>query len=563
MYWKLLVIIACAWCVAIPGICDDVTAGQVIEKSIATYKTLDTYKAEGTVVSDIDTGAARVKTETSFSIMLKKPNLYYITWSQKSEGVPEVQSGAVWNDGSRRCLYMSTGNAYCPMDSDEMALGAATGVSGGAAITVPSLFLSYAAECPQPFARLTNPTLKGSEKIWDDDCFVISSPSTISREETFWISKATYQIRKCSRSLEAPESGRAMPEMTDAQLEESVKAIGEEVTDKSKEDIKCMMDTMAKMNMKGDLTETHAALSSPELTAQDFSYAPPEGVTSMGSFGEMISSTMKNAMPARCRVPGISMDIPPSPPDLEAVHNRHPKSTLDAASQPILAEAREKAFCSSCQNNLKQCGLILKLYANEAPHQLFPPLSPLPGNLMWVKEAVYPEYCADPTILICPAKKGPCQQAREENELEQKARFCFDNTSYWYLGYALPDEKMGLAFIQAYRKQIENGGDFTADLKDGEGNLILRLREGVERAFVTDIHNPAGAAMIQSKLPVLIERPGHHDDQINVLFMDGHVERMTYPGAFPVSQPFIEALESLDTLRNTMTPPDEDMPAQH
>jgi len=165
---------------------------------------------------------------------------------------------------------------------------------------------------------------------------------------------------------------------------------------------------------------------------------------------------------------------------------------------------------------------------------------------MWVKEAVYPEYCADPAILICPAEKGPCQQAREENDLEQKARFCFDNTSYWYLGYALPDEKTGLAFIQAYRKQIENGGDFTADLKDAEGNLIRRLQEGVERAFIMDIHDPAGAAKAQSNLPVFIERPGHHDNTINVLFMDGHVEFRPYPGEYPVSPVFIEALTSLD-----------------
>ena len=533
---------------------------QILEKCTAVYKVSDTYKAEGTVVSNVEINEGKTTLETSFTLLLKKPDLYLITWSQKS-GDAAIQSGAVWNDGSQRCLYMSTAKAYCPMDNDEMALGAATGVSGGVANTIPSFFLSYAAECALPFSRLTNPTLKDSEKIGDDDCFVISSPSMISKEETYWISKANFLIRKCSRSLEAPESGRAMPEMTDAQLEESVKAMGEEVTEKSKEDIKCMMDTMAKMNMKGDLTETHVSVSSPELHTKDFRYAPPEGAASMGSFGEMISSTMKNTMHSQCRVPGISMDIPTPIPDLEAVHNQYPKSTLDAALQPALAEAREKAFCSSCQNNLKQCGLVLMLYADETPDQSFPPLSPLPGTLMWVKEKVYPEYLADPVILVCPTEQAVCLQVNEEKNLEQKAKLCFNTSSYWYLGYALPDEKTGLAFTQAYRKRVENGGDFTADLKDAEDNPIYRLREGVERVFITDIHNPAGAAMIQSKLPVLIERPGHHDDQINVLFMDGHVERLTYPGAYPVSQPFIEALGSLDTLRNTMAPTDGDMPA--
>ena len=530
---------------------EDMTAAQILENSSAAYKELETYKAQGTVVSSVEMDAGKVTVETSFTLLLKKPNLYLITWSQKSEGLPETQSGAVWNDGSQRCLYMSTAKAYCPMDSDEMALGAATGVSGGAAITIPSLFLSYAAEYPQPFARLTNPTVKGSEKIGDDDCFVICSPSMISKEETFWISKANFLIRKCSRSLEAPESGRVMPEMTDAQLEESVKAMVEEVTEKSKEDMKCMMEAMAKMSMKGDLTEIHVSVSSPELNAKDFSYAPPDGVTRMASFGEMISSTMKNATPAQCRAPNNSLNISTSPPDLEGVHNRRLSSDLDAASQPAQAKYVARALCQSCQNNLKQCGLVLKLYANEAPDQLFPPLSPLPGNLMWDKETVYPEYLTDPLILVCPAEKAKWQRAGEMTDLEQKAAFCFHNSAYWYLGYALPDEKTGLAFVDTYKKQIENSGDFTADLKDAEGNPIRRLQEGVERYFIMDIHNPAGAAMIQSKLPVFIERPGHHDDQINVLFMDGHVERLTYPGEFPVSQPFIEALSSLEKLKGS------------
>ncbi len=538
-----LVLLTCRFCPA-----EELLPKEILDKAEAAYKAMDTYKAEGNVVSNVEVDAGKVTVETSFTLLLKKPDLYLITWSQKSEDLPEVQSGAVWNDGSQRCLYMSAAKAYCPMDNDEVALGAATGVSSGAANTIPSLFLGYAAKCALPFARLTNAVIKGSETIGDDDCYVISSPSTISKEETYWISKVNFLIRKCSRSLETPESGRVMPEMTDAQLEESVKAMGEEVTEKSKEDIKCMMEAMAKMSMKGDLTEIHVSVSSPELTAKDFSYAPPEGVAPMASFGEMISSTMKNATPAQCRAPNVSIDIPTPAPDLEGVHNRRLASSLNSMSHPMLTEARKKALCTSCQNNLKQCGLILKMYANEAPHQLFPPLSPLPGNLMCSKEKVYPEYLTDPVILVCPAEEEKLQQANGMDMPEDKAKFCFDNSSYWYLGYALPDEKTGLAFVQAYRKQIEDGGDFTTDLKDAKDNPIRRLQEGVERHFITDIHDLAGAAKVQSNLPVFIERPQHHDDQINVLFMDGHVERLTYPGAFPVSQPWIEALESLDAL---------------
>lgn len=204
---------------------------------------------------------------------------------------------------------------------------------------------------------------------------------------------------------------------------------------------------------------------------------------------------------------------------------------------------------ASCANNLKHCGIILKMFENEAPKQMAPPLSPLPGCLMWRKEAVYPEYLTDPTILICPTQEEKLQQANGMEKPEDKAKFCFDNSSYWYLGYAIPDEKTGLSFVEAYKKQAQANLGFEADLKDDEGFPILRLREGVERAFITDIQNPAGAAMVQSELPIFIERPGHHDDKVNVVFLDGHVEWPTYPGDFPVSKRFIEALESLDALR--------------
>ena len=42
---------------------------------------------------------------------------------------------------------------------------------------------------------------------------------------------------------------------------------------------------------------------------------------------------------------------------------------LAAILLPALARARESARRSSCQNNLKQWGVILKMYSNESPSQ--------------------------------------------------------------------------------------------------------------------------------------------------------------------------------------------------
>ena len=69
------------------------------------------------------------------------------------------------------------------------------------------------------------------------------------------------------------------------------------------------------------------------------------------------------------------------------------------------------------------------------------------------------------------------------------------------------------------------------------------LREGVERFMVTDINNPAGSAMAQSELPVMadlvatsVELYNHVPGGGNVLFMDGHVEFIRYPGTGFVSE---------------------------
>ena len=72
-----------------------------------------------------------------------------------------------------------------------------------------------------------------------------------------------------------------MPEMTDEQLEQAIKGMGQEVTDESKKNMREMTEKSRKMlktmKMKGSSTELHANVSSPELNENDFKFDPPEG----------------------------------------------------------------------------------------------------------------------------------------------------------------------------------------------------------------------------------------------------------------------------------------------
>ena len=86
---------------------------------------------------------------------------------------------------------------------------------------------------------------------------------------------------------------------------------------------------------------------------------------------------------------------------------------LAAILLPALARARESARRSSCQNNLKQWGIVYKMYANESKGEKFPPFQTIdrhdPSNyddavaLGPQVDMIYPEYLTDPAIAICPS----------------------------------------------------------------------------------------------------------------------------------------------------------------
>lgn len=172
---------------------------------------------------------------------------------------------------------------------------------------------------------------------------------------------------------------------------------------------------------------------------------------------------------------------------------------------------------------------------------MFPPLSPQFGRLIFDSEGM--ERRAPLYDYMCEFDPGL------DRRLFRKADECtpINDWSYVYLGYFLENEAQGRAFLNAYTAQTGKASAFEGDLLVGAqaGNCgtdrLFRLRE------VDTL--PAEAAALKEKaasIPVVIEWPGHHRKGGNVVYLDGHTECRDYPGAFPMTREFMDALHAIN-----------------
>ncbi len=240
---------------------------------------------------------------------------------------------------------------------------------------------------------------------------------------------------------------------------------------------------------------------------------------------------------------------------------------LAAILLPALARAREAANRASCQNNLKQWGVVLKMFAGENRGK-FPEYdywatdadlyNPANADTLWPVgvgprgAAVYPEYVTEWRISFCPSSTSrtgwedwvipnpdpsdPNSEKCSPDDLEAvnsvfiNAAYdgnCADGTKVFFtfaIAYHYQPKLVSPAWVQTI-PDIQYISDVWDD--DDPGNprattinrwwyrdirltfpnagtqTLLHLKEGIERFLITDINNPAGSAQAQSAIPVL------------------------------------------------------------
>jgi prepilin-type N-terminal cleavage/methylation domain-containing protein/prepilin-type processing-associated H-X9-DG protein len=265
-------------------------------------------------------------------------------------------------------------------------------------------------------------------------------------------------------------------------------------------------------------------------------------------------------------------------------------SILAALLLPALARAREMARRTFCNNNMKQIGLVMRMYADEADGKF--PAGSRNGfygafrRMEWLGRQttrnnfgvdvhkLYPDYLDELEVFVCPSSARVLDDLladwytdltlvegyvdplmadpRNANILpsmlhERPDPDCMTSQHYIFLPHTVATEENMLFLFDEYYRLMAEGVthrflDLDLEVPGGHGpghsDTFYRIRDGVNRLFIEDINRPALTAVPETRIPLLFDSMSlqrrHMPNHVvppggNVLYMDGHVEYKRFP----------------------------------
>ena len=263
---------------------DEPTPEFLIRQVINTYRSLTTYRVTGqtdTEITNFNQGGKVSHLTHRFSILLKKPNGYHLTWEDDFPPYYRGSQGAAWNSGSQAYIYQQSVKGYMKLPTDFINLRTHAGVSTGTTLIIPELFFAFFPDQDTQLSKLEDPLVKGREEIDGVPCYVLEGRDQ-KMVVTYWISIDNFLIRQYALLFDNPNGRELDLDTTEEEAKADLRAQGLEPTEERIKNFIRTLEISSKVLKKrrSQVIATHhfSKISLPDIHSEDLEFSIPEGM---------------------------------------------------------------------------------------------------------------------------------------------------------------------------------------------------------------------------------------------------------------------------------------------
>lgn len=201
------VLLACLNALPAAGQQKAVKPQLILQRMIKVYASCSSYQDTGVVETIYSEVSARPVNLIPFKTYFSRPDLFRFEFQNTNRATGDALSTVLWC-ARNGCHYYEEGEGVEDKSSPGLAIASATGVSGGAAYTVPTIL--FQDRIGFQLMELTDLVLKGEERFEGTACYVLTGNHPFGPRYEIWIGKQDYLMRKLT--TRSTSSGLALIE---------------------------------------------------------------------------------------------------------------------------------------------------------------------------------------------------------------------------------------------------------------------------------------------------------------------------------------------------------------